>query len=244
MSVEGRALLPTASEAVEALHTVAETAAALRGLHKGELAVAAGNAIGVYRLPKWIAGFLEIHPRVEVRATLIDTAGAMEMLRAARVDCALVGEPCDREGLESLCVGADELVVVAAPSHPLARLSKVGATELNQHRYLARQAEAGMEGFARDLLGAAYRNRPVLELARVDAVRAGVIAGLGYAILPKIAVEDDLHAGLVVALPTVKARGPRTLWAVRRRSSHGPGLKAFWEYLRAETSTSAGTYPR
>jgi DNA-binding transcriptional LysR family regulator len=231
LSEDGRALVPAAAAALAALRSLEEAAAARSGLMAGDLAIAASNTIGIYRLPSWTAGFVEQHPLVGLRVKLVNTHEAIALLRDAAVDCALVEGPETRHGLEELAVETDELVVVAAGGHPLAALRQVGTADLVAHRYLARELGSGTEALAGELLGPAYRRGPVLELGQVDAVRAATLAGLGYAVLPLAAIAGDLDEGRLRRLATGRPALWRTLAALRRPSSHSPALDAFWTHL-------------
>jgi DNA-binding transcriptional LysR family regulator len=231
LSEDGRALLPAVTAALAALRSVEEAAAARCGLAAGSLALAASNTTGIYRLPAWMAGFVERYPGVDVRVQLVNTVEAIHLLRAGEVDCAFIEAPGPTEGLEELAVESDELVVVAAPSHPLVARRHVGAAELRRHRYLAREPGSGTEALAAELLRDAYRRGPVLELGQVDAVRSAAVAGLGYAVLPLAAVAGDLEAGRLRRLPTGRPGLTRTLRALRRPAGSSPALQSFWAHL-------------
>lgn len=243
LTAEGRALVPAAAGALAALRAVAEVAAARRGLQAGSLVIAASNSIGVYRLPGWVARFLELHPALEVRTRLVNTQEAVTLLHAAEVDCALVEGPCSTAGLEALSLGWDELVVVAAPGHPLARLPKVRGEDLVGTRYLSREEGSGTEALASRLLGSAHHQGPVLELAHVGAVREGALAGLGYAVLPAVAIADDLRQGRLVKLPLRRAVLRRELRGLRRVHGHGPALQVLWAHLGEMAGTGAAGGP-
>lgn len=233
LTADGRALLPAASSALAALRALEEAAAERAGLLAGDLAVAASNTIGIYKMPAWSAGFLEQHPGVGLKVRTVNTHEAIGLLRAAAVDCALVEGPGTREGLEELAVERDELVVVAASSHPLAGLAVVGGEDLAAHRYLARERGSGTEALAAELLGAAYRSGAVLELGQVDAVRVAALAGLGWAVLPLAAIDGDLASGRLRRLAMGRPAIERGLTALRRPACHAPALDAFWAHLAA-----------
>lgn len=241
LTADGRALLPAASSALAALRSLEAAAAARSGLLVGDLAVAASNTIGIYRMPAWSAGFLEQYPGVGLRVRTVNTREAIALLREAAVDCALVEGPGTRDGLQELAVERDELVVVAAASHPLASLPAVGEANLAAHRYLARERGSGTEALAAELLGSAYRSGAVLELGQVDAVRVAALAGLGWAVLPLAAIDGDLASGQLRRLAMGRPAIERTLTALRRPACHAPTLDAFWAHLGALGGTEPGT---
>ncbi len=236
----GRAVAARAGAAVAAIRAIEETAASFRGLATGTVFVAASNTVGIHRAPIWIASFLDEHPGIDIHLRLANTAGAVGDLVAGDVNLALVEGDVNLAGLEARVLERDELVLVVAAGHPLARGSRTTARELRRHRYLSREAGSGTEALARGLVGDAYRAGPVLELGHLEAVRAGVVAGLGYAVLPRTVVADGVAAGEMVVL----VRAGRQVWrefrAVRRAGFSSPGLDALWDHLGADVITQIG----
>lgn len=231
LSGDGRALLPTVTAALTAISVVHEAATARRGLMSGSLSLAASNTIGIYKLPTWLAGYVESVPAVDVRVRLVNTLEAITLVREAQVDCALIEGPGRTGDLEHLTIEVDELVVVASSDHPLAGLKVVRTADLSRHRYIAREPGSGTEALAAEMLGAAYRRGRVLELGQVDAVRAAALAGLGYAVISLAAVREDLRLERLRQLNVGRRTLSRSLEALRRHSSLSPALEAFWTHL-------------
>ena len=128
---------------------------------------------------------------------------------------------------------------MVAAAHPLARVDRISPRELRRHRYLSREDGSGTEALARSLVGDAYRTGAVLELGHLEAVRAGVAAGLGYAVLPRTVVAPELEDGAIVVVPRPGRRVFREFRAVRRDGFSTPALDAFWARLR--TLSAAGS---
>jgi DNA-binding transcriptional LysR family regulator len=81
------------------------------------------------------------------------------------------------------------------------------------------------------MLGDAYNKSLTLNLGHPDYVRAAVVAGLGYAALPRRAVAADLKSGLLKHLPGRSS--VRAISAIRRHAQGGPALEQFWNLLTA-----------
>ncbi|MGD9695672.1 MAG: LysR family transcriptional regulator [Thermoleophilia bacterium] len=228
----GRAVAAAAGTAVAAIRAVEATAASFRELGAGAVTIAASNTVGIHRAPVWIAGFLDRHPAIEVNLRLDNTAGALAALRAGEVDLALVEGDVRPGPIETLVLERDELVLAAGSGHPLAAARRVTSADLRRHRYLAREDGSGTEELARELVGPAYRGGPVLELGHLEAVRTGVAAGLGYAVLPRTVAAAEVVAGRAAIL----AHDRRSVWrafrAVRRAGFAPPALDALWRHLR------------
>ena len=235
----GRRVATAAQPVLQAARAVEEVADAVRGLQAGSVSVVATGVMGVHRLPTWLAAFVDAHPDIDVSLRLANTADALAALGDGSADCAVVGGAVPRTGVEAIVLERDQLVAVAAADHPLTR-HVPSATELARHRYLARERGSATELLAPRVLGTAYRSGPVLELGRLEAVRAAVVAGLGYAVLPYGVIADDVSAGRVAVIPRRGRPVEQVFQAVRRRGPHTPAAGALWDHLRAVAGTEPG----
>ncbi len=75
----------------------------------------------------------------------------------------------------------------------------------------------------------------VLELGQSEAIKQAVIAGLGLALLPQVAVEPAREAGRIAVLHTPFLSLQRELSLVLHRRRHrGQLLQAFLQSVRRE----------
>lgn len=70
-------------------------------------------------------------------------------------------------------------------------------------------------------------------LNQLDAVQAAALSGLGYAVLPLVAVLRELKDRTLVRLPL--ASKSRWIRAVRRAASRVPAVDEFWRFLPVVT---------
>ena len=235
----GREVERAAVAALAAAAAVEELAAEHRGLRRGTVRVVATNTAGVYRLPPWMAGYVDAHPGIALQLELDTTPGAIRRVADAEFDIAVVEGPFEAPDLESAVLAHEELLLVVGRDHPLAARERVDVAALRRHRYLSRGRGAATESLARRLVGAAYDASPTLELGHVDAIRAGVLTGLGYAALPRAVVRADVERGRIIVLRGLDRAVRNEFRAVRRHGSHGPAARAFWEHLLAPASSTA-----
>jgi DNA-binding transcriptional LysR family regulator len=228
----GRRIAELAAAVLNDARAVEDVPNALRGLTAGGVSVVATGVMGIYRLPRWLARFIDEHPAVEISIRLANTADALAALADGSADCAVVGGQVRGKQFETIQLAESELVVVAARGHRLAG-ARVSLNTLVGHRYLARESGSATEILAPAVLGKAYRSGPVLELGRLEAVRAAALAGLGYAVLPRGVIEPDLQAGELVILQRSGRPVRQVYRGVRRRAVHTPAEDALWEHLRA-----------
>ena len=224
----GRALATACRGALRAVETVQDTARSMKALESGSLELGASPTCASYYLPSRLSAFSARYPAVQLRVTIERSAAIAAQVLAGALDCAVIeGEPAPE--LISVVLARDELVLVAHRDHPLSKLGRVTPTQLARYRYLGRGPGWAAEQNVRKMIGRAYDLSEILNLGHPEYVRAAAVAGLGYAVLPMLAVDADLAAGVLKRLP-----GPsslRAISAIRRRSAGGPTLEEFWRHL-------------
>lgn len=220
--------------ATRELEGIAETARLQRSLGMGRLRIGASPTCANHYLPPLLAQFVKRWPKVDIQVVGESTPAIAEKIAAAELDCGLVEGPVTQGNLETRDLYRDLVVVVVSSRHPLSKTRRGSAAELKGHRFLARELGSATETLAREMLGQAYGVSPRLELTHLDAVRSAAIAGLGYAVLPRVAIERELERGQLVQLDIA----PKKRWisAIRRRSTRVPVVEAFWTVLPASPS--------
>jgi DNA-binding transcriptional LysR family regulator len=171
---------------------------------EGELAIAASSIPGDYLLPSLLAAFGFRHPRVRVRAAVIDSAGVIGQLERGQVSVGLVGwKPADPH-LESRHLADDRMVLIVPPGHALARRKSVTLGKLATHPLVLREAGSGLRHSFEAALARAGQSladfRVALELGSNEAIQGAVLRGVGVAVLSALAVRKEVAGGRLVAL--------------------------------------------
>jgi len=229
----GKALAIACRAALRAVETVDDTARSMKALEAGSLDLGASPTCASYYLPSRLAAFSARYPAVKLTITVEPSAAIGAKVLAGALDCAVIeGEPSPE--LVAVVIATDELVLVAHRDHPLSQLPRVTQAQLGSYRFLGRGPGWAGEQNVRNILGRAYDQSEVLNLGHPEYVRAAAVAGLGYAVVPKLAVEADLKAGDLKQLPGPSSA--RAISAIRRRSAGGPTLEEFWRHLTSEAA--------
>lgn len=193
----------------------------LRGLKRGTLRVAASTTVATYMLPPVLGRFHMRHPSVRIRATSANTRSVLRLLLESRTDVALVEGPISHEAVDVIPWREDELVVIANPDHPLARQSDVGAEDLMRETVLVREPGSGTREVAeRALALLGLRLSRTMRLGGTEAIKQGVAAGLGIAIVSRAAAADQITLGRIVVVPVrgLQIRRELTQLKLRHRS--------------------------
>ena len=112
----------------------------------------------------------------------------------------------------------DELVAVADRRHPLARKRHVTPEALCGEPFVVRETGSATRSLVeRSLAAAGHVINPVLSLGSTEAVKQAVAAGMGVAIVSKLAAAGDVAAGRLVVLRVKGLTVRRRVYEVRPR---------------------------
>jgi predicted ATPase/DNA-binding transcriptional LysR family regulator len=181
----------------------------------GVLALAASGIPGTYLLPEPLAAFHSAYPRIDLDFRLMTSGEALELVRAHRVELAVVGGLDAPTELESESLVEDELVLAGPPALGGRRLRP---QDLAGQTWISREegssTRAAVEA-ARWQLGLhAVRT---LELPSWEAVKRAVARGAGITAISHYALELELQAGALAILDVPRWRVSRTISVIRAR---------------------------
>jgi DNA-binding transcriptional LysR family regulator len=189
----------------------------LRGLQRGRLAIGASSTIGTYLLPPLLGAYHRQYPGIELFLDIGNTQQVMEHLLEYRIEVAYVEGPvAPDERLHITPWRDDELVVIAAPDHPLARRPQLTEADIIGAPFILREPGSG----TREVMEQALAERgitvqPVMELGSTEAVKHAVSAGLGLSIVSKVAIQMEIIAGRLTILRIPSLMIQRRLSRVR-----------------------------
>jgi DNA-binding transcriptional LysR family regulator len=231
LSDAGRALRPIALRILDDATLVDELQASFAQAERGEITVATGHVVGTHRVPAWLAGFVAAHPSIHLHLKVTSFRAAIAMLAAGDADVIFTGSAFETPGIDVITMERHEMVLVAASSHPLAR-SRVPIRELSRYRHLEHEAGTATSLLATQFLGKHARVVEAVELEEGALVPA-LLAGLGFAIMPRGVVEAEVAAGRLSLLPCSRPRVLQAFTAARRHGGQTPAVELFWGHLRA-----------
>ena len=231
----GRAFLPYAERTIA---TVDEGRAVMTNLREGttgSLVIGAAPAVSTYVLPGILRQFRVTHPQVRLGVRTGHTEEVLEMVLRGEAHIG-VGRPVRHTDVELIPLFEDEMLLVVAARHPFAARGRVSLSELAGERLVLFDRTSSYH----DLTSSLFRQAGVvpastLELDNVEAAKKMVQQGLGVALLPRMALAQELRSR---SLRPVKITGAATLRrpivALRRKDS-GPAIgpvAAFLETLK------------
>lgn len=190
----GRTLLPAALTVLDGARSI-ETA-----FHTGasdvptDLRIVASTTIGNYLLPQILARYLGGHPHARFELRIGNTRDVANAVGKFDADMGLIEGPCHEPDLLLSPWRTDELVIVAAPTHPLSIAAKrrpVTARELRAVRWLLREAGSGTrEAVEHALLPHLGHLGSAMILGSSEAIKYAAAEGLGLSCLSRCVVHD------------------------------------------------------
>lgn len=208
-------------------------------LRSGELRLGATVTIGAYALPALVARFRSSYPDIRLHVTIANTLAMAEAVKMGRVNLALVEGPLDDAELDISEYAQDELVLVAAPEHPLARRRKsIAVSDLVGVPFVAREEGSGTRAQVdAELLAAGVEPIVALTLPTGEGIVRAVELGIGVAIVSQLVVDSALRDKRLVRIRLRDLAFERTFRIVRLlRQTPSPATIAFTALALAKTN--------
>ena len=203
------------------------TIGAAQGL-RGEVRIGASNTVGNYRVGELLGRFVRAHPQVAIRLRVANTDAIAAALLAHELDLGCVEGPVAHPALAMEPWRDDALVVCAPPDHPLARKRRLQPEDFAGARWVLREPGSATRTTSERVLAQLPPGETALELDQIEAIKQAVVAGLGIACLPEVAVIDALAADRLKALKTPFLDLRRKLFLLMHREKYqGALLDAF-----------------
>jgi len=230
----GNILHDHAHIAFRTLEEARETINQLRGLQRGHLRISAASTIGTYMLPQPLGELKAQFPGIEISLAITNKARVVQQVLNHEVELGFVGPPVEPAELEMEEYLLDELVLIMAPTHRLAREESVGVAELAEEVFILREQGSGTREIMEEELGRVRVNlKKAMELGSTEAIKQAVAANLGVSIVSKFAISlETLQGRLAVArLPELNLR--RQLFVIHHGGrTLSPAAQEFCSLLR------------
>ncbi|MBA2378690.1 MAG: LysR family transcriptional regulator [Blastocatellia bacterium] len=234
----GEVLIEYAKQMLNLRQTAIVAVKELRGLHKGKITITANEHTVFYLLPV-IQRFRELHPEIKIEVHRGVASRIPKEITAREVELGVLSFRPSETALRSIPVVVDDLVLVIAPAHHLAKKKSVAIKELGGETFIAHNARSP------------YRNKVIetferfgtplniaVELPSLEAIKRLVIRGVGIALVPQLTARAEISDGRLIGLTVKELRMERTLHLVYRRNS--VLSHAATEFLRIAEEMAAG----
>lgn len=199
LSPAGERLLASARRILGELRGVEEDIARIAAHQDGAIRLSTECYTCYHWLPPLLRPFHAKYPGVAVEIVAEATRKPVPALLERQIDLALVYRPQRDPRLRTTPLFDDELVVITAPDHALAKKPVVGADDLTGEHVILHSA-ASESFFAEHLAAANVMPRRYSQVTLTEAIVEMVKAGLGVSAVPRWTVSRDIRAGKLAAL--------------------------------------------
>lgn len=228
-------LLEAQAALIEGLvNEIAQHFVSFRDAESGLIRVGASTSVGTYVIPRLLAAFSALHPRIEITLEIQNTAFIEERLLRNEFDLGFIGSPATSPELVAEPFLEDEILFACAPGHPLAGKTAVAPERLARERLIVREPGSATRRTMEEQL----RRRGIgfagtVQLGAVEAIKQAVMAGLGIAYFSALTVRHELETGRLAPIRVRDLAVTRAFLIVRhRRKGKTPLLRSFLAFTR------------
>lgn len=196
------------------------------------------HSLGTWLAPRLIRGFVQSHPRADIRMHQGTGGDLIARLRADEADVALCSPRPTERDLEWLEVLRQPLALCVPAGHRLARRRRVGLADAVGEPFISTPA-----GFnSRELLDDVAADEQLavhvaFESDELSTVAGLVVSGVGVAVLPAGDPYLQLPGTVFIPLRTSRTREVGLVWRAGQDPASTPGL--FLEGARRALADSA-----
>ena len=233
LSDTGRALRASAQSVMDAAQHFDN---ALSGQPRhARLAVGASLTIGNYLAVDIIAAHLQRFPLADVQLHVANTEQIARGILNFELDIGLIEGEVQNRNLECIRWQDDELLVFAAPSHPLAGKAKLTDEDLLAASWILREPGSGTrQTFDRAMVGLLPDLTVFMQLEHTEAIKRAVESNLGIGCLSAVSLAPALNRGDICVLPVPHRDMRRHFYfALHKQRQRGTAINDWIDSCRA-----------
>jgi len=187
----------------------------------GQLKVGATLTIGNYLAVPIISAFRKAHPDSQVSLKVSNTKKVVDMVAGFELDIGLIEGDSNRTDLEFITLSQDEMVVICAPDHTLAKRKTLSDEDLISADWIVREEGSGTrQTFERGMTGIFPQLSLVLELQNMESTKKAVKSGLGVACLSRTTMQEELADRSLIELAVPHRDFTRQFYAVLHKQKY------------------------
>ncbi len=211
----GQLLVSYAEEVLNVRTEARDALRELRMLHQGKLVIGANEFTSRYLLPV-LQSFHRMHPMIRIQVVRTLAREIPGSVRSHSFEFGVLSFRPD-DDLTSIVLYRDELALVVYPRHPLAKAKKVGIKDLGAENFIAHSV---LSPYREKVIQAFTKRNTTLhmsiELPTIEDIKQFVRMEIGVALVPIIAVEQEIQRGDLVHVPVDELAFERKIRIVHR----------------------------
>lgn len=171
------------------------------------ITIAASTIPAQYLLPGILANFNEKYPNQQFKILESDSAKVVEQVVNHTVDIGFTGTVIDKRLCKYIPFYQDELVVIAPNVEKYSRIKEehTNATWISREALIMRESGSGTRKEAEKQLRKIGINpnrlNVIASMENPEAIKRAVASGMGVSIISRLAAEEEIEKGSLLALP-------------------------------------------
>lgn len=238
----GKRILRRAQELVALVEQTRDEMRELTGLGKGQISVGGSVLAAAFFLPQAVQAFRNKHPELDVNLKVERSETLEKMLLEGELDVAVMGRPPRSPLLLSESFRDEEVVVIAAPNHPLAKRRVVSLKLLAREPLMCAGRLPVNRGFLPEIVEKEFAKRRIArapiqqvnpDVGSRDVVRTAVASRLAIGFMSKCHIQSDVKAGQIKILNVPELKLRRTMYLAVHKSRRSASLvRSFNDFVR------------
>jgi DNA-binding transcriptional LysR family regulator len=202
----------------------------------GPLLIGASTTIAEFLLPQILGEYKARHPSVVPRLFVANSEAVQARVAERSLDLGFIEGDSHLPSLVTDACCDDELQVVCAPFHPLAKLGGVTPKALGEHAYVSREPGSGtrevIDHYLQKAGLAPEALQVVMEAGSPEALKGLVATGLGFAIMSRATVIKEVRLGELVQVALVPALIRQLAVVYPKERFHSRLVSGFVEFAK------------
>lgn len=231
----GKTLLIDAREILDKVHDMQRHSDMSKNRIAGKLRVVTSHHIGLYRLPQRLRNFVNKYPEVQLDMHFTDSEIAHEDVAQGLSDVAIATLPQHpASNIETTTLWQDELVIMFANNHAMCGEKALTPAVLGKYPAILPDEDT----FTRHIIDSVFADSGIqypqaFTTNYLETIKVMVEAGLGWSVLPKIMLNQNLtHRTLA------NKKAMRTLGLMlHKHKVITPALRAFLDEMSTLPTT-------
>lgn len=231
----GREMYHYARSIARELDEADEIIERLKGLESGRLEITVATTANAFAT-RMLAMFKQRYQGVTISLDVTNRETLLRQLAENEKDIAIMGRPPESNELLAESFADNPLVVVAAPSHPLAGKKAIPLKALQHETFVVREQGSGTRTAMQRFFD--EHNMEItssLEMNENEAIKQAVQAGMGLGIVSLHTLELELETGRLVILDVEDFPIMRHWYLVHLQNKRLPPMvQAFKDFVLGE----------
>jgi DNA-binding transcriptional LysR family regulator len=208
------------------------TLSAMRGNLEGEFSLAAVTS-AKYFTPHLLGAFHKLYPNVNLRLEVANRHQIIQRLKNNNDDLVIMGLVPESMPLTCHPFVDNPIVIIASPSHPLARQKNIMLTELQAHPFIFREAGSGTrKALERFLQSQQVSLSSGMVLGSTETIKQAVMADLGISAVSRHSITLELATKCLVELDIQHFPLLRSWYVVHHEKKQlSPIARAFIDFI-------------